>query len=69
MKLTLRQQITQFAQVLQNELFPVLQEELGELTEPAKRLFSEREDVTLGNPFGPFARGLPGGKRVRWSSF
>jgi len=26
--------------------------------EPAKRLFSEREDVTLGNPFGPFARGL-----------
>ncbi|MDX8499621.1 nuclear transport factor 2 family protein [Mesorhizobium sp. VK4C] len=26
--------------------------------EPAKRLFSEQEDVTLGNPFGPFARGL-----------
>jgi hypothetical protein len=26
--------------------------------EPAKRLFSERDDVTLGNPFGPFARGL-----------
>ena len=25
--------------------------------EPAKRLFSERDDVTLGNPFGPFARG------------
>ena len=25
--------------------------------EPAKQLFSEREDVTLGNPFGPFARG------------
>jgi uncharacterized protein (TIGR02246 family) len=25
--------------------------------EPAKRLFSQREDVTLGNPFGPFARG------------
>jgi ketosteroid isomerase-like protein len=24
---------------------------------PAKKLFSEREDVTLGNPFGPFARG------------
>jgi ketosteroid isomerase-like protein len=22
-----------------------------------KALFSEREDVTLGNPFGPFARG------------
>jgi hypothetical protein len=26
--------------------------------EPARELFSEREDVTLGNPFGPFARGL-----------
>ena len=26
--------------------------------EPAKQLFSEREGVTLGNPFGPFARGL-----------
>lgn len=25
--------------------------------EPAKQLFSQREDVTLGNPFGPFARG------------
>jgi ketosteroid isomerase-like protein len=25
--------------------------------EPAKRLFSQREDATLGNPFGPFARG------------
>ena len=25
--------------------------------EPAKQLFSEREDVTLGNPFGSFARG------------
>jgi len=25
--------------------------------EPAKQLFSERDDVTLGNPFGPFARG------------
>ena len=25
--------------------------------EPARQLFSERDDVTLGNPFGPFARG------------
>jgi len=25
--------------------------------EPASRLFSELDDVTLGNPFGPFARG------------
>lgn len=26
--------------------------------EPAKELFSQQEDVTLGNPFGPFARGF-----------
>jgi len=25
--------------------------------EPARRLYSERDDVTLGNPFGPFVRG------------
>ncbi len=25
--------------------------------QPAQKLFSQREDVTLGNPFGPFARG------------
>ena len=25
--------------------------------EPARRLYSERDDATLGNPFGPFARG------------
>ena len=25
--------------------------------EPTKQLFSEQGDVTLGNPFGPFARG------------
>lgn len=24
---------------------------------PAKQLYSQRDDVTLGNPFGPFARG------------
>ena len=24
---------------------------------PAKALFSDRDDVTLGNPFGPYARG------------
>jgi ketosteroid isomerase-like protein len=26
--------------------------------EPARRLYSERDDVTLGNPFGPFAQGF-----------
>jgi hypothetical protein len=24
---------------------------------PAKKLYSQRDDVSLGNPFGPFARG------------
>ena len=38
MKLNLRQQITQFAHVLQSQLFPILQDELGELTPSAKRL-------------------------------
>jgi hypothetical protein len=38
LKLTRRQQITQFARVLQSELFPVLNEDLGELTPSAKRL-------------------------------
>lgn len=26
--------------------------------EPLKKLYSQRDDVTLGNPFGPFARGF-----------
>lgn len=26
-------------------------------SEPAKKIFSQRDDVTLGNPFGLFARG------------
>ena len=26
--------------------------------EPARRLYSEGDDVTLGSRFGPFARGL-----------
>ena len=59
MKLTLRQQITQFAQVLQNELFPVLQEELGELTAPAKRLVATLEMIPLAR-FVPSSRGWIG---------
>jgi hypothetical protein len=37
-KLNLRQQITQFAQVLQSTLFPILEEELGELSVSARHL-------------------------------
>ena len=49
MKLTLRQQMTQFAHVLQTKLFPVLEEEVGELTEPAKRLIATLEMIPLAN--------------------
>ena len=59
MKLTLRQQLTQFAHVLQSELFPVLNEELGELTKPAKRLVATLEMIPLAR-FVPSSRGWVG---------
>ena len=59
MKLTLRQQITQFAHVLQTGLFPVLEEELGELTPPAKRLVATLEMIPLAR-FVPSSRGWIG---------
>src|SRR6266700_8178282 len=59
MKLTLRQQITQFAHVLQTGLFPVLNEELGELTPPAKRLVATLEMIPLAR-FVPSSRGWVG---------
>src|ERR1019366_3282004 len=59
MKLTLRQQITQFAHVLQTGLFPVLHEELGELTPPAKRLVATLEMIPLAR-FVPSSRGWIG---------
>src|SRR6266700_4693319 len=59
MKLTLRQQITQFAHVLQTGLFPVLNEELGELTGPAKRLVATLEMIPLAR-FVPSSRGWIG---------
>ena len=59
MKLNLRQQITQFAHVLQSSLFPALQDELGKLTGPAKRLVAVLEMVPLAR-FVPCARGWIG---------
>jgi len=59
MKLTLRQQITQFAHMLQTGLFPALNEELGELTEPAKRLVAALEMIPLAR-FVPCSRGWIG---------
>ena len=49
MKLNLRQQITQFAHVLQSELFPRLEEELGDLINPLGK--------ALGGSFGNDAAG------------
>jgi hypothetical protein len=59
MKLTLRQQITQFAHILQSSLFPRLQDELGKLTGPAKRLVAALEMIPLAR-FIPCARGWVG---------
>jgi hypothetical protein len=59
MKLTLRQQITQFAHVLQTRLFPGLEEELGELSGSAKRLVSTLEMIPLAR-FVPASRGWIG---------
>lgn len=59
MKLNLRQQITQFAHVLQTGLFPILQDELGELTPSAKRLVATLEMIPLAR-FVPSSRGWIG---------
>jgi hypothetical protein len=59
MKLTLRQQITQFAHVMQGGLFPILNEELGPLTERAKRLVATLEMIPLAR-FVPSSRGWIG---------
>lgn len=59
MKLNLRQQITQFAHVLQSQLFPILQDELGPLTPSAKRLVTTLEMIPLAR-FVPTSRGWIG---------
>src|SRR5215471_304623 len=59
MKLNPRQQIMQFAHVLQTSLFPALQDELGKLTGPAKRLVAVLEMVPLAR-FVPCGRGWIG---------
>jgi hypothetical protein len=59
MKLNLRQQITQFASVLQSQLFPALQDEMGPLTRPAKRLIAVLEMVPLAR-FVPCGGGWVG---------
>lgn len=59
MKLTLRQQLTQFAHVLQSSLFPVLEEEVGPLGERAKQLVATLEMIPLAR-FVPSSKGWIG---------
>jgi hypothetical protein len=59
MKLTLRQQIAQFAHLLQTQLFPVLEQATGRLDETAKRLVATLEMIPLTR-FVPASRGWMG---------
>src|SRR5579885_590240 len=59
MKLNLRQQITQFAHVLQDKLFHTLEEELGELSGSARRLAATLELIPLAR-FVPSSSGWIG---------
>ena len=59
MKLTLRQQLAQFTHLLQNALFPVLEEELGELSDTNKRLIAALNLIPLAR-FIPSSRGWMG---------
>ena len=59
MKLTLRQQLTQFAQVLQSQLFPALEQAAGELDDTARRLIAVLEMIPLAR-YVPASRGWIG---------
>jgi Transposase DDE domain/Transposase domain (DUF772) len=59
MKLSLRDQLTQFGHLLQSALFPVLEMQLGELTESARRLVATLEMIPLTR-FIPACRGWMG---------
>ena len=59
MKLTLRQQLMQFAHILQSSLFPALEEEVGVLGKSAKRLVATLEMIPLAR-FVPSSRGWIG---------
>jgi hypothetical protein len=59
MQLTLRQQITQCAHLLLSQLFPVLEQELGEISETGKRLIAVLSLIPLPR-FIPSSRGWMG---------
>jgi hypothetical protein len=70
MKLNLQQQLTQFSHVLQSSLFPTLQEELGVITGPAKRLVAALEMIPLARfvPCGDGWIGRPSKDRLAIAS-
>jgi hypothetical protein len=59
MLLTLRQQLSRFSQILQKELFPSLESELGEISEAGHRLVAALELIPL-NRFIPSSQGWNG---------
>jgi hypothetical protein len=59
MKLTLRQQLSQFVHLLQGELFPVLQQTTGKLTDTAERFVAVLAMIPLAR-FVPLSRGWNG---------
>lgn len=59
MLLTLRQQLSRFTHLLQNELFPVVEAEVGELGEKARLLIAILEMIPLGR-FIPSSQGWNG---------
>ena len=70
MNLNLQQQLTQFSHVLQSSLFPTLQEELGVITGPAKRLVAALEMIPLARfiPCGDGWIGRPSKDRLAIAS-
>src|SRR5258708_39745994 len=59
MQLTLRQKISQFSHLFQDQLFPMLEKEVGEMGESAKRLTAGLSMVPLVR-FVPMTRGWNG---------
>lgn len=59
MQLTLRQKISQFSHLFQEQLFPMLQKEVGEMGESAKRLSAVLSMIPLVR-FVPMTRGWNG---------
>jgi len=59
MKLSLRQQLTQFGHLLQDDLFPILEEACGEMDDTTRRLVATLEMLPLGR-FIPSGSGWVG---------